>query len=268
MTKHSIFKGIVCVLFLLAATPAISGCAQHSQDPFQENFNDPLEPLNRYFFELTRFADFMFLEPLSRVYKGVVPTFVRNMLSNFSANINAPFTLVNDILQMEGERANITASRILINSTIGLGGLLDVATHMGYPRHREDFGQTLAVYGVPAGPYLFIPFRGPSSVRGLAGSTAEIVASTYIGPFALIEGLSTYSYIFTASDMLQARSSRTFTLLEGIQASSVDYYAALRNLYRQNRNSEILNGRLDINTLPDIEDMEDWDEEDMEDWDE
>ena len=249
----------LCVLLLFGAVAALSGCGgglQNNADAFQEdNFNDPLEPLNRYFFDLTQFADVMFLKPLAQIYKHVVPTLVRNVLSNVSSNLNQPLILMNDILQLEGKRANTTASRIVINTTIGLGGLLDVATHMGYPAHNEDFGQTLAVYGVPAGPYLFIPFLGPSSVRGAVGAAAEGVIRSYFGPLSLL-GIRNYSYILSANDVLRARSSRTFTLLENIESSSIDYYAAIRNLYRQNLKGEILNGRLDIDTLPDIEDMD------------
>ena len=120
-------------------------------------------------------ADKTVLKPIATGYRDGVPAPVRDSVRNFMNNLDTPVVFANDMLQGELTRAKITFVRAGINTTLGVGGLFDVATEWGYARHSEDFGQTLAVWGVGEGPYLFLPFIGPSNPRDLAGFGADIL---------------------------------------------------------------------------------------------
>ncbi len=225
-----------------------------------EEAGDPLEPLNRYFFDLTNFVDFILIRPLAEIYRALAPAFVRRGIGNSLSNLSAPVTFVNDVLQGEPRRAAQTLWRFGVNSTIGVGGVFDVAARAGVERHGEDFGQTLAVYGVPAGPYIFIPFMGPSSVRDVLGSGVD----TFISPTAYTN-LSDTAVLRGARTTLGILNGRA-NLLDidrQIQRTSVDPYTALRSFYRQNRLNQIRNGRFEISDLPEIPDeLLDFEEED------
>ena len=224
-----------------------------------QEINDPIEPLNRYFFELTRFADFLFLRPFSEIYKNIVPKMPRVLIKNFSANLSEPSNLINNILQGEARRSGITLGRLLINTTVGIGGFLDAADYfLEWEEQNEDFGQTLAVYGMPEGPFLFIPLGGPSTFRDAVGITGGI----FINPISYVDldSIEILLNIRIPVNVLEASvSSRQF--IEQIERESIDYYATVRELYRQNRRSAILNGELDFDALPEIPD-DDFMEED------
>ncbi len=247
-------------VFLLA----VSGCATRppasdtGARAAYEEANDPLEPLNRYFFELTNFADFLFLRPVAEVYDDLMPRFARKGLRNFSENLSTPLTLGHDILQGSWRRAGESLARLLLNSTLGIAGLIDVAAMIGIPAHSEDAGQTLAVYGVPEGPYIFLPFLGPSSLRAASGGVADYYADP-IG-YVPIEGRRFIRLVAGAASVVDFRAG-TLDVLSQVERTSIDYYAVLRELYRQNRRREILNGEIDISTLPDLSDDFDFDME-------
>ena len=239
----------------LAAGLLLSACAT-KPDPNDaaavqayEDANDPIEPLNRYFFELNRFADIIVLRPAAEIYDGVFPPFVKNRVRNFLDNLRSPVILVNDGLQGEWERAETTATRFGINTTVGVAGLFDPATDMGHMQHGEDFGQTLAVYGTPEGPYLFLPVLGPAPPRDLTG----FVVDQAFDPLTYVfwdepKTIPVIRFVVNGID-LRARNLET---LDEIERTSVDYYAAIRSLYRQSRNDEIANGVTDVDNLPDI----------------
>ena len=168
---------------------------------------------------------------------------VRNVLNN----LGSIRTFANDILQGEATRAGTTLVRFVVNSTIGFGGLFEVAEDYGYPRHFEDFGQTLAVWGIGEGPYLFVPLLGPSTPRDLTGSVVDF----FFDPFTYVQwGDESYvPYVRTGLVYLELRSSNIQTL-DDIEASSADFYTSLRGLYRQARNNEIRNGAQEIDDLP------------------
>ncbi len=265
MNRHQRAPSHVIVMTLLAAFLLAQGCATRP-DPsdkvafaaYQE-VNDPIEPLNRYFFELTRFADFLFLHPISEVYKNVVPRTPRLLIRNFSKNVSEPGNFVNNLLQGELRRAGITLARLLLNTTVGIGGFLDVSDYFfGFKEQREDFGQTLAVYGMPEGPFFFIPFGGPSSFRDVIGITGGI----FLNPIRYVN-LKDIDFLLNIRfpiDVLEASiSSRQF--IEQIERESVDYYATVREFYRQNRRNAILNGELDFDSLPEIPDDDFFDED-------
>mgnify|MGYP000356219509 CR=1 FL=1 len=148
----------------------------------EEAVNDPLESMNRAIFEFNEGLQDVLLRPLAKFYNATVNLTVRQGISNFLDNLSSPVVFANDLLQGEFERALITFGRAFINSTIGIVGLADVATELGIERHDEDFGQTLAVYGMGEGFYLVLPIFGPSSPRDAIG---KLVIDSYLDPLGL-----------------------------------------------------------------------------------
>jgi phospholipid-binding lipoprotein MlaA len=222
----------------------LAGCATPpSNDPealeAYKEANDPLEPMNRYFFELNYAADELLFKPLAGWYYVALPNFAQDGVRNVLRNVHSPVVLANDLFQGETDRAGVTVERFLVNSTMGLGGLFDIAARMGLDYHDEDFGQTLAVHGVGEGPYLMLPLLGPSNPRDAAGMAVDMLFDplTYIGMFAV-------SNIDLGASVLQGVDTRARNLktLDEIRKGSLDYYATIRSLYRQHRNDEINNG--------------------------
>lgn len=218
-----------------------------------EEANDPFEGANRVFFEVNDVLDTILLRPVSAMYKTVTPGFAQRGVHNFLTNLDAPVTFANDVLQGEADRAGATMTRFVINSTVGVGGLIDVANELGVPGHSEDFGQTLAVWGVGEGAYLYTPLLGPSTSRDLAGQVVDMAFNplTYL---ALNDNNSAewVPYARLAADAVDLRS-RNLETLDNLKRTSVDYYSAIRSAYRQNRAFEIRNGKADSEGLPDIE---------------
>ncbi len=232
--------GLVAVGLLLTACSTTGGNPQA---------NDPYEQTNRDVFDMDVKLDRAILLPTAQAYNAVVPELARDGVHNFLLNLNSPVILANDMLQGEAGRGGETLARFVLNSTIGIGGLIDIAGKMGIPYHDEDFGQTLGVWGAQEGPYLVLPFFGPSTPRDLVGNAVDIAfdPNTYIS----------YNYKFYWSlgrgvlSVIDLRA-RNATTLAGIERGSVDYYASVRSLYRQNRANEIANGQQDVNNLPDF----------------
>ncbi|HUJ03063.1 MAG TPA: VacJ family lipoprotein [Rhizomicrobium sp.] len=231
-------------IVIFAAGLVLAGCAT---SPDSSDTNDPFENTNRQIFAFNMKLDRYIVKPGAEAYVDVVPEPARDGVHNFLTNLDLPVTFANDVLQGEMERAGETFGRFTVNSTIGIGGILDLATPMGIPYHSEDFGQTLGVYGVNEGPYLVLPFFGPDPPRDLTGQVVDV----FLDPFTYVKlrehgwwsaGRATFS-------LLDLRS-RNLGTLEGIERSSVDYYASVRSLYRQLRNSEIRNGKPDVKDLP------------------
>ena len=203
----------------------------------QADDHDPLEPVNRVFFEFNRIMDGLLLEPLARIYRGVTPQFFRDAVNNFLDNLNTPVVLANDILQGEPYRAEKTLGRFMLNTIMGVGGLVDVGGMVGMPaRHSEDFGQTLATYGVGEGPYLVLPLLGPSNPRDAFGFVVDFAFDpmTYVAPADL-------RWARFGTDLLAFREQNIENIDE-LKRSSIDLYAATRTLTRQLRASEIRNG--------------------------
>ena len=218
---------------------------------------DPWEGLNRKMFAVNTFLDDNLLVPASKGYRAVTPKAGRRGIRKFLANLRSPGIFVNDLLQGEFKRAGQTLSRFVVNSTIGAGGFADPATIMGVPGHNEDFGQTLAVWGVPSGPYTFFPLLGPGTIRSGVGTAAQIGLTplTYVDtPPANIT-----QYTTAGVGALSAREP-LIEPLEDIRANSLDYYASFRSFYLQARKREIANGRTSFEDLPDIGDFEEFDE--------
>lgn len=156
------------LLLALLSLVLLGGCASTSKNP-----NDPLEPLNRAIYQLNDGLDKVVLKPVSTVYKTVLPQVVRTGITNFFNNLYDVLTALNNLLQGKVGDAASDVGRIAINTTVGLAGFIDVATEVGLEKHKEDFGQTLGRWGLTAGPYLQIPFFGPSSFRDGVGSIVD-----------------------------------------------------------------------------------------------
>lgn len=211
----------------------------HHEAP--SGFPDPLENTNRKTLWFDQQLDRFLIDPLVRGYQFVVPPPGRRAVRRFTLNLNSVSILINDLLQREWGDACVTTERFAINSTIGLAGLFDPAAALGMERHHSDFGQTLALFGVGSGPYLVLPFFGPSNARDSSGTVVDFFLQPmlYILPFAQ---LFVYEGSLGLSSGLAARDAYS----EGIAAlrsSSVDYYSALRNAYYQTRTAEVWDRR-------------------------
>ncbi len=208
---------------------------------------DPLEDMNRGIFWFNDGVDEFVLEPVARGYHDYVPDVVRTGVGNFFLNLRYPSYLVSDIFQGKWEQALDHTGRFLINTTIGIGGLIDFATDMGLPDHEEDFGITLASYGVPAGPYLMLPILGPSNIRDGVGRLVDAaldplfwVSYTNAAPttkWAITGGTLGLKLVHTRSGLLQA--------VEAAKESSVDYYLFMQGAYYQHRQGLLTDGRDD-----------------------
>lgn len=235
--RHAIYSG----LLLVAA--GLMGCATPppASDPDAvadyQAANDPLEPTNRVIYAVSDGVDTVVLKPFALLYRNVVPDPVQRGAHNFLTNLNNPVILANDLLEGNPSRAGDTTMRLLINTTIGVGGIFDVADGWGYKYHTADFGMTLAVWGMGAGPYLFLPVFGPSNPRDAAGMAGDFALDplTYT-PHS--DDISNAKWAKTGLSTLDARS-RVLDDLEKIKAQALDPYATIRSLSRQYREGQI-----------------------------
>ncbi|WP_417514298.1 VacJ family lipoprotein [Minwuia sp.] len=201
-----------------------------------EAVEDPYESTNRDIFEFNMSLDRSLMRPVARGYRTVVPDPYRQGISSVLDNLTEPRTLLNNILQGEGEAAWNTFMRFMINSTVGLGGLFDITTAGNHERRKEDFGQTLAVWGAGSGPYLMLPVFGPSNGRDAAG----FVVDTVTDPFGFVFGFVPAA-ARTGTAMVDNRSE-LIEETEVLEDTAIDLYASVRTLYTQNREHEIRNG--------------------------
>lgn len=203
---------------------------------------DPFEKVNRATFAFNDGVDRAIAKPLALAYRRTLPKAVRDRVRNFLDHINSPVTFINDLLQGEIKRAQITFVRFVVNSSIGIGGLYDKAGQTGLPGHKEDFGQTLAVWGVGPGPYLVVPLLGPHTTRHLAGR----IVDSRLNPFSyLLEagGVGWISIVGTAVDFVDQRE-RLIEVVDEMKRTSLDFYAAARSGYWQSRVAAIRNGKV------------------------
>jgi len=217
-----------------------------------DSVSDPLEGMNRVIFDANEFLYSMFLRGPTEMYVGLVPPPLRSAVSNMLHNLTTPVILANDILQWEWLRAGQTFQRFAINTTYGVGGMFDRAAEMGFERHSEDFGQTMAVWGVPEPFYLVLPLFGPSNPRDAVG---KLVVDRFFDPLGLYmsniehdEGIYSRAGVGAVDQYAGVMNE-----LDQIKKTSVDYYAAIRSMYRQKRNAEIRNGaEADLPPIPDL----------------
>lgn len=238
-------RGFVAALMVSGAVLGVPSMALA-----QEQVDDPFEPLNRRLFAVHEAIDGAVLEPLARGYRAVTPQPVRTGVRNFLRNLKGPVIFANDVLQGEGGRAGTTAVRFGLNTTIGVFGVLDPASELGFERHDEDFGQTLAVWGVDAGPYFFIPLFGPTTLRDGAGAVVDVAINPIT--YANYDG---EGYVNGTRVVLTGLSARENVLeaVDQVRENSFDPYVTFRTTYGLWRHSAIQNGRRDIQDLPEFE---------------
>ncbi len=223
--------------FMVLSVLVLSACASIQQTERVAKI-DPFERVNRAVFSFNEAADDYVIKPVAEAYKFVLPEFVRTGITNFFSNINDVLIAANNLLQGKPSNAASDIGRFLVNSTIGILGFFDVATDMGLDKNREDFGQTLAVWGVGDGPYVVLPFFGPSNVRDTVGLAVDIETDFMINTNKLnsdekiaVNGLR---IINRRADLLDAGQ-----LLED---AAFDKYSFLRDGYMQRRRSQIYDG--------------------------
>ena len=241
-----IYKGVMAAL---AVGVLLCGCANMSNIEGPQDINDPFESFNRVMFNTTLAVDKGVFRPTAIFYRRAVPTPVRNTVRNFLNNLDSPVIFTNDILQGEMDRAGVTLLRAGVNTTIGLAGLVDVASRWGYMRHYEDFGQTLAVYGVGEGPYVFVPLVGPGNPRDILGWAVDLVFDPFT--YAQWREKQLWQAGRWGVDFVDLRA-RNIETLDDVEKTSLDFYTSVRSLYRQTRNNEIRNGATEVQDLPDF----------------
>lgn len=202
-----------------------------------EQTNDPLEPTNRFLYRVNNALDTYVLRPVAVAYVHVFPEAVRNVIHNELTNLASPVQLGNDILEAKPHNAGTTFMRMIINTTAGGLGLFDPATTWGYPNHDTDFGVTLAIWGSPEGPFLFLPLLGPTNPRDAVGRGVDIAADPVgrFGQGAIVRGLNWGHF---AVNVVDARS-RVLGDIDSIKKTALDPYATFRSLYRQHREAQI-----------------------------
>ena len=211
----------------------------HAADEVDHNFrpsSDPWEKVNRKIFRFNRGVDRVFFKPLSRQSEGVIPAPLKLGVSNFFSNLNDVGIAINNLLQGKFKHALSDSGRIVVNTTMGLGGLFDVATLMKLEKHYEDFGQTFGKWGMPSGPYLVVPLLGPSSVRDAAGLVGDYAVDPvlYAPEVGVVIGLFVLRAVNMRSD-LQG-------VTDIIDQAALDPYAFERDSWLQKREFDIRDG--------------------------
>ena len=205
---------------------------------------DPFESTNRIVFEISDDLDTMIIRPVAEIYRDVTPRFIKNSVTNFFYNLSEVDTIINQLLQGKIVLAGQDSLRFLINSTIGIVGFVDVATRVGFERHDEDFGQTLGYWGVPAGPYVFLPLIGPSTIRDSFSKPTSWFLS---GNFSVSDE---EAKIFI--NLLDAVETRE-RLLVAEKLIVGDKYEFVKSVYLQTRNDLVFDGEVEDEFLTDLE---------------
>ena len=228
--KYAVVIGFAAVLVGCASIPA----------GVEPSPNDPWEPFNRSVFEFNEGLDAYLLKPVVAGYRFVLPEFVREGIYNFFSNYNDIYTALNNLLQGKPAYAFNDLMRVVVNTTFGLGGFIDMATPGGLEKHKEDWGQTFGVWGFPSGPYVVLPFFGPSSVRDTFGTVADL-ETDYLFKYIPDVGLRNS---ITGLRVVNARNTyyEAGDLLDG---AAIDKYSFMRDAYIQRREYQINEGRED-----------------------
>ena len=214
---------------MLALAVSLTGCASMSD-------KDPYEKYNRTVFKFNDAVDRNALKPAATAYKKVLPSFVQTGVNNFFFNLADVWSSANNLMQGKGERGLSDITRFVINSTFGLGGVIDIASDAGLQRHSEDFGQTLGYWGVPSGPYVMLPLLGPSTLRDTAGLPVDIAADPWgYGISSRTRNIGTVVRVIDQRAVLLDASN----ILEG---AALDRYEFIRDGYLQPRKSKVFDG--------------------------
>ena len=227
------FAPIIKLLSIVMLLCIASGCATVTAP----DERDPWESYNRSIHSFNQAFDENIGQPVAEAYQFILPDFVETGIGNFFSNLNDLVVIVNDLLQFKFSQAMDDFGRVVYNTTFGLLGFIDVATHMDLPKHNEDFGQTLAVWGVGDGAYFVLPFLGPSTVRDTTGLLADVV---FVDPLVNVHddqvrwGLIVLRAIDRRASLLEATRI--------MEKSGIDPYVFMRNAYFQIRENQIYDG--------------------------
>lgn len=212
-----------------------------------DEVSDPLEGMNRSIFRGNRVLDRVLLDPVARGYRWILPETVRGSVRGVFENLGSPGVIVNDLLQGEGSMAGDASARFLVNTTVGLAGIWDPATRLGYEAHTSDFGQTLGRAGWESGPYLVLPVFGPNTTRDLVGDVVDLALrpDTWLLPFAS-------RLVLGSTDGISLRDAN-LEAINALEASSVDFYAAMRSAFLMDRNATIVGTEPVSGVAPSVE---------------
>jgi phospholipid-binding lipoprotein MlaA len=218
---------------VLAGVLSLSGCASfRTAAP-----GDPLEPINRGIYSFNNTFDHYLFKPIAKGYDAVVPSPIKTGVSNVFQNLADAQSLVSDALQLKGQKFGDDLGRVMLNTTFGIGGLFDLATPMGIERGNEDIGQTLGYWGLGSGPYLVVPFLGPSSLRDAVGRYGD----SQINPLTFVSSVPVRNSL-TGLSVVDARVG-LFPAEELMNQAALDRYTFLRSAYLQRRQSLVLDGK-------------------------
>ncbi len=250
MTNLSYLQAFSLALLISAATTGCASLGGANDDGIDEReAHDPFEPYNRAVHGFNQRFDQMIATPVAETYQTVMPDWADKGITNFFGNLGDVLVLSNNLLQLKVQQAASDAARILFNTTAGLLGFIDVASHMDLPKHNEDFGQTLGHWGIPSGPYFVLPFLGPSTIRDTAGMAVDY---TYINPVTNnVKNINSRSALFltnfvdTRADLLGA--SRL------LETAAMDHYVYTREAYLQRRQYYVYDGDPPMDGFEDME---------------
>jgi phospholipid-binding lipoprotein MlaA len=224
-------------MLVVAVIVALSGCASTSgySDP-----RDPIEGFNRVMFEFNEVLDKIVLKPLAKGYRAVMPSPVDKGITNFFSNLDDVGSAINNLLQFKLKRSASDVGRIVVNSTVGILGFIDVASNMNLEKHGEDFGQTLGAWGVGHGPYIVLPIFGPSGGRDAIGTVADWFTDpvTYVDPVNVRNTLHVVRAVDNRADLLGA--SRV------VDEAALDKYEFMRDAYIQKRENDVNDGHIEF----------------------
>lgn len=245
--KSKLMNGCIAIALASVLGACATPSGENSAQVMNAEVSDPIEPMNRYFHDVNQAVDALALRPISHIYRDAVPDGVRESVSNFLTNLSQPIYFINNIAQGDLNGAGDNMGAFFTNTLLGFGGLFDIAQ---LDTDKEDLGQTFAVWGIGEGPYLVLPVLGPNTSREAVG----IVGEHFIDPANLVarnHDIDNFGLIRGGARAIDFRS-KSLDSLDEIEKNSIDFYAAIRSLYRQNRKNLILDGSTANTPLPDI----------------
>lgn len=229
----------------LAKAPTKVAAASNDTIADTASVYDPYESFNRSIFSFNQAADAYVFRPIAKGYRYITPSPIRNSIGHFSDNLGEPVNMVNSFLQGDFQRGMQSFWRFVINSSVGIGGLNDVAASAGIPAQEEDFGQTLPVWGVDSGPYLVLPLLGPSNFRDFGGYVTDIA----LDPKTYLLWNDGWAAFGVGAGQILVQRERLLDPIDDINQTSLDPYATFRSIYQQRRDAEIHNRSTDAPKL-------------------
>lgn len=226
----------------LSALIGLSACSSvPSGAPSETNLNnDPLESVNRVVFDVNDFMDRLLIRPLAELYRAMVPPPIRDRVAGIVKNMDEPVVMVNNLLQGDVSKAGTTLGRFAVNTTLGVGGMFEVANEFGLPKQDADFGQTLSVWGLKSGAYIVLPLFGPSTVRDAVGLGVDTLMSPW--QYLVAMGPTDTESAYTAASISGSalvRREENIEALDALHEGSLDFYAQMRSVYRQHRAKQL-----------------------------